>query len=322
MDLTTFLRLLAVVAGAGLIVWGAETFAEHLAAAALRLRMSAFALAILLAGAEPEELATAVTASLRGAPAIAYGDVIGANIAICLVALGVGAIVAPLPFGASVRRYALLCVPIGVVAAALSWDGVVGRPEGLLLVALYGAYVAFIWRAERKPPTLGETAELTEAAAGDSDEKRTGIISRELLLVVLGVAAMAAGAILLVEGVRQLSNVEATQTRLGLTLVGFATAFELVVLAVSAARRGISEAVVAGVVGSCAYNATMTLGSGALARPLRLQAASQLHGPWIAMIVALLLAVALAWRTRHLSRSAGIVLLLAYPAVVILVLAR
>jgi len=43
-------------------------------------------LALLLAGAEPEELATAVTASLRDTPAIAFGDVIGANIAIYLVA--------------------------------------------------------------------------------------------------------------------------------------------------------------------------------------------------------------------------------------------
>ena len=40
------------------IVWGAESFAEHLRAAAVRLDVSAFALALLLAGAEPEELAT------------------------------------------------------------------------------------------------------------------------------------------------------------------------------------------------------------------------------------------------------------------------
>lgn len=66
-----------IVVGVVLIVWGAETFAEHLGAAAVRLRVSSFALALLLAGAEPEELATAVAASLRDAPAIAFGDVVG-----------------------------------------------------------------------------------------------------------------------------------------------------------------------------------------------------------------------------------------------------
>ena len=80
------LWIAAILLGVGLIVWGAETFAEHLGAAAVRLRVRSFALALLLAGAEPEELATAVTASLRDTPAIAFGDVIGANIAICLVA--------------------------------------------------------------------------------------------------------------------------------------------------------------------------------------------------------------------------------------------
>src|ERR1700716_2928791 len=109
-------ELAAVVVGVSAIVWGAETFAEHLASAAKRLGVTSFALALLLAGAEPEELATSVTGTLRHSPAISLGDVIGANAAICLVALGVGAVIAVLPFGPRVRRYALLSLPIGVVA--------------------------------------------------------------------------------------------------------------------------------------------------------------------------------------------------------------
>jgi cation:H+ antiporter len=263
-----------------------------------------------------------VTASLRGAPAIALGDVIGANIAICLVALGVGALIAPLPFGTSIRRYALLGLPIGAVAAAVAWDGHVSRLEGAVLVALYGAYIATIWLIERRPPALGETAEIAEAEAEAKSSEGSGRVGRELVLVLLGVTAMAAGALVLVEGVRRLTDVEASQTRLALTVVGFATAFELVVLAWSAARRGISEAVVAGVVGSFAYNATMTLGAGALARPLRIVDPAQLHGPWIAMIGSLALVIALAWSSRSLRRPAGIVLLATYPLVVVGVLLR
>lgn len=45
------------LAGVGVvaIVWGAESFAEHLAVAATRRGVSTFALALLLAGAEPEQ---------------------------------------------------------------------------------------------------------------------------------------------------------------------------------------------------------------------------------------------------------------------------
>ena len=90
--------LLAFVAGVALIVRGSETFAEHLGTASARLGLSSLALALLLAGAEPEELATVIAAALHGSPGIAYGDLIGANVAMCLVALGVGAVIAPLPF--------------------------------------------------------------------------------------------------------------------------------------------------------------------------------------------------------------------------------
>ena len=313
------LWLLAFSGGVALIVWGAEAFAEHLGRASVRLGVSSFALALLLAGAEPEELATAVTASLRGSPGIALGDVVGANVTICLVALGVGAWIAPLPFRTAVMRYALLGLPLGAIGAWCAWDGEVGRGEGAVLVALYAFYVAAIWWVERKPPALGEVGELAEAreAAGLGHSSRIG---RDLLLVLAGAVAMAAGATLLVEAVQRLSGAEATQTKLGLTLVGFATGFELVVLAWSAARRGISEAVVAGVVGSFAYNATMTLGAGALARPLVQADAAMLHGPLLLMLGSLALVAVLAARRRLLSRTESFILLAFYPAYIVLVL--
>lgn len=314
------LWILAFIAGVALIVWGAEAFAEHLGAAAVRLGVSAFALALLLAGAEPEELATVVAASLRGSPGIALGDVIGANVAICLVALGVGASIAPLPFRTAVMRYALLGLPLGAIGAWIAWNGEVSRADGALLVTLYIVYVAAIWLIERKPPALGEVHALEEAREAAKRGEPTHRVGRDLMLVLAGVAAMAVGATLLVEAVRRITDVEATQTVLGLTLVGFATAFELVVLAWSAARRGASEAVVAGVVGSFAYNVTMTLGAGALARPILIIDASSLHVPWLAMLASLGLVVALAAPTASLNRVAGIVLLAAYPLFVIAVL--
>jgi cation:H+ antiporter len=307
-----------VIAALGVtsIVWGAETFAEHLAVASARLGVSAFALALLLAGAEPEELATSVTAALRDAPAIAFGDVIGANIAVCLVALGVGALIAPLPFDRSVIRYGLAGLAAGSLAATVSWNGVLGRPEGLLLVSAYLAFVVVIWILEREPPTLGETTELDEAERR-SRPSRLGV---EMVLVLLGVGAMAVGAVALVESIRRMSAIESTQTVLGLTLVGFATAFELVVLAWSSARRGITTAVVAAVVGSFAYNVTVTLGAGALARPLQIADASALHLPWLMMLGALALVLVLAARAHELRRPAGMVLLATYPVFIVAVL--
>ncbi|MBF2019879.1 MAG: sodium:calcium antiporter [Hydrococcus sp. C42_A2020_068] len=306
--------ILVIIIGVAAIVWGAETFVKNLGEAAVRLQVSNFALALLLAGAEPEELATTIAATLKDAPAIAFGDVIGANIAIYLVALGVGAIVAPLPFGKQAMRYALFGFPIGVAAVGFIWDGRVNRLEGAILLTFYLLYIGIIWMVERKPPAMGETGVLEEAAEELSDRgELKSRLGTELLLVGVGLVTMAVGSVMLVEAVRQISNVEEMQTTLSLTLIGFATAFELVILCWSAARKGVTEVVVAGVVGSFAYNVTMTLGAAAMIRPLSIVDATLLHKPSIAMLLALVLVILLAIPKQRISRKAGWLLVVAYP---------
>jgi len=309
---STVIAACALVAGTAAIVWGAETFAEHLADASKRLGVTAFALALLLAGAEPEELATVVTASARGVDGVAFGDVIGANAAIVTVALGVGAVVATLPFGRSIRRYALGGLAAGVLAASMMWDGRIGRGGGLVLVLAYVAFVAVIWLLERRPPSLGEAGELAEEADPG------GRVGRDLAYVFAGLAALTIGSIVLVEAVRRITDIEETQTRLGLTVVGFATAFELVVLAWSASRHGVTEAVVAGVIGSYAYNMTMSLGVGALVAPIEIGDAALLHAPLVAMLALLLFAIVLGARRGRLTRREGALLLAGYPVFLVI----
>jgi len=57
----------------------------------------------------------------------------------------------------------------------------------------------------------------------------------------------------------------------------------------------------------------MTLGAGALAAPLRIANAASLHLPWLAMLGALVLVILLAAPTGRLGRTAGVILLAAYP---------
>ena len=142
------------------------------------------------------------------------------------------------------------------------------------------------------------------------------------MLVVAGVVAMGAGATVLVEAVRRITSVESSQTDLSLTLVGFVTAFELVVLAWSASRRGASETVIAAVVGSFAYNSTMTLGAAALVRPLRVIDASRLHGPAVVMLGSLTLVVVIGSVRHRLTRAHGVLLLALYPVFLAYVISR
>ncbi len=180
-----------------------------------------------------------------------------------------------------------------------------------MLVSLYVVFVGVIWWRERRPPSLGEAGEL------DEEVDAGGRIGIDLVWVVAGLAALTGGSIVLVEGVRQITGIEETQTRLGLTVVGFATAFELVVLARSASRHGVTDAVIAGVVGSYAYNMTMSLGVGALVSPIRITDATLLHLPLLVMLALLAGAIALGMRRGRLDRRDAVLLFAGYPIFVL-----
>ena len=133
--------LLLAASAVGLLV-GAELFAEHAAAAGRRLRVSALAVGVLLAGAEPEELITAITAGVRDRPGIGVGDAIGANLTMLTLALGLAAIARPLPLRGPVRVYAAGATIAGLVASAVLADGQTSRIEGAVLVVVYAGLVA------------------------------------------------------------------------------------------------------------------------------------------------------------------------------------
>jgi cation:H+ antiporter len=257
--------LLLAASAVGLLV-GAELFAEHAAAAGRRLGVSALAVGVLLAGAEPEELITAITAGVRDRPGIGIGDAIGANLTMLTLTLGLAATAHPVPLRGPVRVYAAGATVAGLSAAAVLADGQTSRIEGAVLVVVYAGLVAAVWWRERTAPAIGELAEVLEDDDGHDSAGEAAAVG--LVLAVVGIAVMAGSGSLAVEGAeRVIEALSVSDTAVGLTLVGFATTAELLALVWAAARRDISELAVAAIVGSVAYNATATLGAAALTRP-------------------------------------------------------
>lgn len=258
---------IALVGVAAALLWfGAELFVENATSAGFRLGVTGLAVGLLLAGAEPEELITAVIAAVRGQGGIAAGDAIGANITMLTLVVGLAAFLRPLPTGGRVRQYLLGASGLGVVAALLVPGGV-SRVEGIALVVAYIAAVALVWIRERRPPAIGELAELEEEDEDEAQEESGSW--RGLVLVIAGIGIMASGGWFAVIGAENLvAALGVAESVVGLSIVALATTAELFALAVSAHRHDLSELAVAGIVGSAGYNATVTLGGAALARPI------------------------------------------------------
>src|SRR5262249_884147 len=115
-------------------------------------------------------------------------------------------------------------------------------------------------------------------------------------------------------------HVESSQTKIGLTIVGFATGFELVVLACRAAKHGASEAVGAAAVGSFSFKGAMTFRAAAVVAPPRLWGTPSIHLPVPCMLFSLAIVILLAARKSQLRREEGLALLGFYPVFVASVL--
>ena len=303
--------LLAI--SSALLVVGAELFAEHAGDAGRKLGVTALAVGLVLAGAEPEELMTAVFASLRQRPAIAAGDAVGANVTMLTLVLGLACLLRPLPFGGRVRMYAVGAGGAGV-AASLAVAGGVTRIEGLGLVLLYGALLGLVWWRERQPPAFGEAAEL------DEEHGEAGRPAVALLIVLGGIALMAIGGRLAVAGAeRVVSSLGLADHTVGLTFVALATTAELIALVWAAARRSVEDLALAGVLGSALYNSTATLGTAALIHPIPRGGLA----PAAALAAVLPFGLAAAsMRRDRLARPVGLGLLGVYAAFVVLALGR
>lgn len=306
-----FLGVAAVLLSAG-----AEMFAENAASAGRRLGVGTLTMGLLLAGAEPEELVTAVTASLRGQPGIAIGDALGANIALTTLVIGALALIRPLQMVGRIRTYALTAAgAAGVAAVVVLGIDTIGVGAGVALVALYIVIVAVVWIRSREVPAFGEVAEAIEheqRAQGRSGTSPTF----GLILAVGGVVLMGVGGWFAVSGAeRTITSLDLEGSVVGLTFVALATTAEFVALLVSAARRGTSELAVAAVFGSVLYNATVTLGGAAIAGPL---ASDSSLVSWAAVIGAVMpvVVVLLAGGTARLGRWSGAILVAGYVAFV------
>ena len=133
---------------AGLIV-GGEMFVDSASTIAHGLGVSdaVIGLTIVAAGTSLPELATSVTAALKGRTGMALGNVIGSNIFNIFMVLGCAATIRELPFG-GISNFDLLAMTL---ACVLFWAfatfykvRTITRAEGILLFACYVGYVGIL----------------------------------------------------------------------------------------------------------------------------------------------------------------------------------
>lgn len=268
-------------------------------------------------GTSIPELVTSVQAGLSGSPGIAYGNVVGSNIANILLIAGVSALICPIAVARSaLQRDTVVMLLAGFAFAGLTPFILMGRLAGATLIAALLCYICFVIRQERTNADSGvihdKSLALSETDPGLAPPHVQTAILLPLFIAIMGLVLILLGGTFLVSGgVALARSYHVSETIIGLTIVGVGTSMpELVTSAIAAFRRQ-GDVAFGNVIGSNIYNTLGIGGATALVAPSYVpQEIVYFHGPVMAGVFILM--TVFAATGLRIGRREGLTLLAGY----------
>ena len=136
-----------LMVGFVLLIKGADFFVEGSSSVARALRIPSMivGLTIVAMGTSLPELVTSVVAARKNEVDMAFGNVIGSNIFNILFILGVTAAISPVAFIMENVVDSILLVLVSILVWVFAWSRLhIEKKEGVVLLALYAAYLVYI----------------------------------------------------------------------------------------------------------------------------------------------------------------------------------
>lgn len=246
--------LVALIAGAELLVKGGSALAARLGISPLLIGLTIVAL-----GTSTPELAVGIEAASQGNGSLAVGNIVGANIINILLVLGLSAALRPLAIRMQTLRLELPVIVLAAIALlACAWDGMLSRFEGLVLLSMGIAFtVAVIGVARRE--SFAVKCEFAREFSVRRLPDRQAVI--EVLMLFAGIAVIVAGADWLVDGAVALARYwHVSETFIGLTIVAIGTTTPELVTTIVSTIRGKRDIAIGNLIGSSVYNILVILG--------------------------------------------------------------
>jgi len=304
-------NLLLVLVGIVALYGGGDLLVRHASRLARLLGVSPMAvgLTVVAFGTSAPELAATLVAAWRGEPELALANVVGSNIANVGLILGLTALAYPLVAGGTfLRREVAWLLAVTVVSLPLLFDGLLSRPEGLLLWAGLALFIVVALRTGALPPAAAEVA--AEVPAAGSGRRGLGLSA---LMLVVGVGLLAVGAQALVQGATALALTWGIPQRvIGLTLVAVGTSLPELASSLVAALRRETDIILGNVIGSNLFNLLAVLGTAAVVQPIAVAPDGLRLDLWIMLAFSVALVPLLLWGRDRLGRRGGGALLVAY----------
>ncbi len=305
--------------GLVLLVAGGRTLVSSASALALELGVSTLVigLTVVAFGTSAPELAVSIAAALGGTGEMAFGNIVGSNLANIGLVVGVSAIVRSLSIqGIIITREIPMMILASLAVCVLGLDrvGSVGpeaydRADGLVLFLFFAVFLYY---------TIGDTLRQQETDPLIQQLEGRRIRSFESIataagLIAVGLVGLVAGGRLTVNGAIGVAETLAIpQSIIAFTVIAVGTSLPELTTSILAAMRGDSDLAIGNVVGSNIFNLLFVLPATAVIRPVPVPDSGALELVAAAVASALLLVVCSAYGGRQISHAGGWLLLTGY----------
>ena len=299
--------ILLFIAGLICLIKGGDWFVDGAVAVARRFHVSEMLIGatVVSIGTTLPEVMVSAQAALQHNSGISYGNAIGSIICNTSLIAALTVTFAPGPVNKKSLRLpaAAFFIAAFIYSLVAYTSGQFTRLFGICLLAMFAAYMFLSVRAMKN-------GEMGDEPAEQEEEKKEMSLGQELLLLVIGAAAIAVGANLLVEnGTIIASALGVPDSVIGLTMVALGTSLPELVTSIVAAHKGEHGMAVGNVVGSNIFNLMFILGISSTIHPVAVNLASVTD---LAILVVVSAVVFIFSLTKKINRIEGAVMVLMY----------
>lgn len=304
--------------GADYLVDGSSSLAKKFGIPTLVIGLT-----IVAFGTSMPELIVNVIAALGGKGDIAFGNIVGSNIANILLILGITAIITPLKVQHSTTwkevPFSLLAVVVLLICTNTFFlDGLTNntilRSEGLIMILFFSIFLYYVFELTRKGK---------DNLKDDKLEIHRLTTTKIALFILGGLIALYFGGKWTVEGAVAIAKLLGmSEYFISLTIVAVGTSLPELVTSIIAAKKGDADMAVGNVIGSNIFNIFWVLGISTIITPLAIPTFATIDLLVLLATTFVLFAFMFVGKKHELERWQGIVFVIAYLAYLIHLIIR
>lgn len=313
------------VIGIFLLIKGADYLVDGSSSLAKRLRVPTLVigLTVVAFGTSMPELVVNIIAAIKGSGDIAFGNIIGSNIANLLLILGITAAISSVKIHHSTTWRE---IPFSLLAAVIIFifannalpDGLnanyITRPEGIILLLLLSAFLYYIFKLSKKNKTrfVDKNLKIKDLSTG-----------KIVLYIMVGLIFLYVGGKWAVDGIVSLARLFGmSEYFISLTIIAIGTSLPELITSIVAAMKKDVDLAVGNIIGSNIFNILWVLGLNSLINPIAVPALAIIDLYVLLGATLLLFLFMFIGRKHELERWQGIIFILLYISYIVYAILR